>query len=246
MPNTFVKNSTNSPKKVQRYADRPRKYPIHKTVHWGGVRKVQEITQRLAALGLTVEDIADIFGITRRRLNQVKAATPQMQEAFTRGKENLHDMLVAQMVLAATGYDYEDKNIKKDAKGNVKEISIFKKHQPPNAQLFMFLFTNQFAKGTERWPEGWKIKRVIDDNQNVSININAKIDTAQIRRLAGRLFDPDSNEHPRKSIVASEVVRGDSSGRGVQDSIPANVSCEAADMVQEPALDNESKSQSRL
>lgn len=224
-------STSSSTSETSASADKPRKFTARQSAHWGEDDRVCEIARRLRSLGLTQEDIAQVFGIGRRTLYDVRKAHPKFEEALKRGKVKLHDkFLLPHLVLAATGYDYEESCVKYDKNGKQSSKHVYTKHQPPNAQLFMCLLMNQFPKGTEMWPEGWKVRQIGgQDSRNLIVKIDAKADIEQIGRLAGKLFPRDTDRPPGKHIVSKEVGGPDSEGRGVQESLHPVVSGETTD-----------------
>ena len=165
--------------------------------------------ERLRAAGLTMDEIAWIFGLANRReLNRWKIKDPAFAEACKEGREIVKRRLVAAGLRAAWGYEYEDYNEKwtpdkETGKLELKEKSVFKKHAMPDAQLLMFMLTNID-------PEQWKMRhKVVVDNQlKVNIKIDGKLDGKRIVALANRLFPKDTEVAGRKHIVATEVGRG--------------------------------------
>lgn len=210
-------------------------------IHWSKIEKIQQIAENLTSTGLTAKDLAGIFGIDQRTLSRAKTMTPELEDSIKEGKGKLHNMLVAQMVLAATGYDYTERCTKTDAEGRIKQRTIYDKRMPPNAQLFQFLMVNAFAQGGDSFPEGWRIRRVIDVNQNKRLKLDVSFDSKQIARFAGRLFGADTKISTKKFVDATEVVRPDSEGHRVQEGVPPVVPGETADILQERPVDIQSE-----
>lgn len=174
-------------KKQGRFVDKERKNKTKPTTHWSGNKKVQQIATHLAEMGLTSDDMAYIFGIARWSIQEAKRRCPEFKEAVLVGKEKLHDILVAQMVLAATGYFYDEVRKKVNPQGKIIEKTITKKHVPANAQLMMFLMCNQWPDGTVRWPDGWKIKSEVMHKKETFSQEPGQLEADKISRLAGGL-----------------------------------------------------------
>lgn len=166
-----------------------------------------EIATRLVAAGMKESELAYFLSCTPRQIKGLKRRDPLFKKACNDGKGLALSYLIAQALRTAAGYDYVESNTKikrklvtrKDDDGVVTEeiieypaeISEFKKHQPANPQLLMFLVANmsrQLKKDdTENWVSQHKIE--IDENKNVLIKISGKIASEQISHLAGAFLD---------------------------------------------------------
>ena len=148
---------------------------------------MQKIAENLTALGLTQVEIANIFGVTASTIKYAKGKSEDMKEACKKGKEKLHDMLVAQMVLAASGYDYTEKVVHRDANNKVTKKIESVRHIPASPPMMMFLMTNQFPDGTPMFPKGWRIKRELLERKNINLRITGKMEKEKIKEFAGKL-----------------------------------------------------------
>jgi len=153
-----------------------------------------EMTSRLVAAGFSEKDLAYTFGVPENCIKSWKRHIPQFKIALTDGKRREKCKLVAKALLAAVGYDYESSKtrIQKDPDGTILKIeeTKFRNHQPPNHQLLMFLLTNlsyQLKDGPEeKWQGRQKVE--LEDNKKVSVKIDGKLASDEIRDLAGRLL----------------------------------------------------------
>lgn len=141
----------------------------------------------MAALGLTQTEIGSIFGITRSGIDYAKKQTEEFKKACRQGKEKLHDTLVAQMALAASGYDYTEKVVHRDANNKVTKKIESTRHIPASPPMMQFLMTNLFKDGTPMFPAGWKIKREMLENRNINLRITGKMEKDKIKEFAGKL-----------------------------------------------------------
>ena len=164
--------------------------------HWSKNEKVREMTKNLVSLGLNMTDIASIMGIGRATLFDARNRTPELCAAIEKGRADLHDLLVAQMVLAATGYDYEESRTEREPSGKVRKTITFQKRMPPNAQLFQFLMSN-------RWPESWKIKKELI-RKSAELKATIELEGKAIELFAGKLMEGDETKH-------ADIVPGDNS-----------------------------------
>ena len=195
---------------------------------WASDKHTCNTAKNLKSLGLLETEIAAIFGILPRQLRRLKQNHPKLREAIVEGKKVLHDRLVAQMVLAAAGYDYNEVKTRKDKKGNLIDTTITTKHIPANAPLFMFLMTNQWGDPTENW-RGWKIRKDAQLTKSLTIKIDGKTEAAKISKLAGKLFGEYPPEPQRKPVLATEVGDDADGGLGVEEGLSGTVSIKATD-----------------
>lgn len=151
--------------------------------------KFVEITAKLKSMGFTNQDIAYTLGVAQSTLMTWSKKYPELAEAIKDGKENSIIKLVAKSIRLATGYDYVDENEKWKPNKNtgeleLVEVSKFKKHQPPNPKMLMFLLCNMD-------PDNWRSEHKIEVNHNdmVSVKLDGNIARAQIESLAGKLLD---------------------------------------------------------
>ena len=197
---------------------------------WASAKHTCDTARNLKALGLLDEEIAVIFGFRPGQLARLKKNYPELKEAIAEGKKNLHDRLVAQMVLAAAGYDYDEVKVRKGRDGKILDTTTITKHIPANAPLFMFLMTNQWGDPTERW-KGWKIRKDSLPSSRITIKIDGKTEAEKISKLAGKLFGEYPPEHPRKLVVASEISDNADGGCGAEERLSGVVPVKAADSV---------------
>jgi len=171
-----------------------------------------EIAARLKAAGLSDENIAFVLSVTPLTIHNWKEQYPQFKKACEEGKKIATGYVIAKGIKAACGYDYEDVNEKwiphpggTEVNGQpvyvLKERSVFKKHEAPNAQLLMFFLSNMD-------PENWKArhKLEIDENKNVNIRIDGKIVAEQIESLAGKFLEGTA-KHVEAKEIKSETVK---------------------------------------
>lgn len=184
---------------------------------WASDKHTLSTVKNLKSLGLTNEEMATIFGFKARQLGRLQENHPEFKQALVEGKANLHDRLVAKLVVAATGYDYDETRVKKDSKKKIVETITTTRHQPPSASLLIFLMTNQWGNPTERW-KGWKVQRDTLPSKSLVIKIDGKAESDKICKLAGKLFGETGNGKegagqnleteqpaPRKRIPSKEI-----------------------------------------
>ena len=167
--------------------------------------KYVEITAKLKSIGFSEEDIAYTLGVSPLTIGNWKKDYPQFLAAIEDGKENAITKLVAKSIRLAAGYDYVDENEKyvvdKNGDLKLKEVSKFKKHQPPNPKMLMFLLCNMD-------PDNWRSEHKIEVNHNdhMTVKLDGTLASKQIETLAGKLLDN------RKVIESHEIKNEQSTG----------------------------------
>jgi len=162
-----------------------------------------ELACRLKAAGFSDPDLAYALGVHHDTIRLWRHRFPEFKKACEDGKKMAVQYMVARGLRAAAGYEYEECNEKYktvfDPKtGENKEVlvskSVFKKYQPPDSRLLMFMLANL---DPENWAKSHKIE--VDENRNINIRLQGEVASDQISRLAGRLL-----ENPK--AVESKVV----------------------------------------
>jgi len=141
----------------------------------------------MTALGFTEKDIGLVFGVTGSAVARWKQRYPDLKTAVEKMRPVAASHLVAQMVRAAIGYDYEDEDINyrtvTNKDGTVVEVQtdrkVKKRHQPANPQLAMFLATNML-KG--QFANRFEIEKK-------ELKVNVALSGEEIRQFAGKLME---------------------------------------------------------
>jgi len=171
-----------------------------------------KVAQNLVALGFTEKDLGIVLGCKGDTIKAWKARYPEFFKASKKGKQILKGILVAQMMRAAEGYDYEEETIKfdkyvdssgkevvpedKDTKAIKKQtVTKYTKHQSGNSQLMMFLAQNLLP---EMFPRSGLVAE-----QNI-LNIIGSVEGDRLRTFAGRL-----EAMTRKKIESKEIESED-------------------------------------
>lgn len=167
-----------------------------------------EIAARLKAAGFSNEDIGYAFGLSKSTIQTWIKKYPQFERAINEGKEVAKNHIVAKAFRTAAGYEYEESNEKYDKEGNLKERSVFKKHQPPNPKIIMWLLCNLEP---DRWKSEHKI--LVEQDKQVIVRLDGNVASKQIEALAGKLLDV-----PKRKVIESETINTDS--RTISESHP--------------------------
>lgn len=162
--------------------------------------KFVEIAAKLKSVGFTNADISYALSVGRDTIQRWARDFPEFFNALEDGKENQVIKLVAKALRIASGYEYEDVNEKwkpnpETGELELVEVSKFKKSQPPNPKMVMFLLCNMD-------PDNWRSEHKIEVNHtdHVSVKLDGTVARKQIETLAGKLLESN-----RKKIESHEV-----------------------------------------
>lgn len=172
------------------------------------------IIRNLVALGFTEVDCGIVLGVEGSTIHSWKQRYPDLFKANAEGKKILKGILVAQMMRAATGYDYEEQDITyklpkmvdveddEELTELVRErlmkvpdkVVVHKKHQQGNATLMTFLANNLLPVDFPRNP--------VSTEQNI-LAVIGDVEPNKIREFAGKLLSMGTE---RKQVESKEVV----------------------------------------
>jgi hypothetical protein len=179
-------------------------------------RKATTMTKRfrhayreLLKTGMSENDIQAIFGVGRNMAKHRKN-DPGLEIAFQDAMSSLEAQLAGKMIVQAMGYDYVEEKIEYVRKDNVKGAGYnswketkktkTKKHQPGNAQIFMFLMANRFEKN-------WKISKELVTKEQGYDTEPSKRTRMQIEALARNVLEADTSESDGEHQFQSELAR---------------------------------------
>lgn len=138
--------------------------------------KLAELFIRLSKDGKTVEQIADVTGVTSRTLRLWMAKNPDLFHAVKEARQVADELVEAALFSRATGYSHPE------TKAFCYEGCIvtedLEKHYPPDTQAAMFWLRN-------RQPERWKEKTEGDVNVSQSVSVNTMTDEQLDAKIAG-------------------------------------------------------------
>lgn len=106
------------------------------------------LVARMAAAGLTDQQMADVLGISRETLHKHKQHPP-LSEVIAAGKKISDARVVRALFERACGYEHEDEEIKVVDHDIIRVPTI--KHYPPDPTAMIFWLKN-------RDPENWRDK----------------------------------------------------------------------------------------
>ena len=115
--------------------------------------------------GCTLEDLGEVFGVTRKTIQRWMAAYPDFKAAVEEARAVTDHKVVISLFKRATGYDYtETEETVEPGIGEGKEVvvkrTVRKKRMAPDTTACIFWLTN-------RLPAEWKHVRHIEGTMNV-------------------------------------------------------------------------------
>lgn len=194
------------PKPKVEYDEEYRKFRLAKGARWDS--GLLPVIQNLAACGCTESDIGVILGASEasaeKLVSRLKQNHPDIKKAWEAGTRMAHSILVAQMLRAAMGYDYEDVDLEYKYVQNpknpeeLKEVLVGKKvrkrHQPANGPLAMFVASN-------RMPDQFVDRKVLE-RRSIEVKLDKVPTEKQINDLAGKLRRIQED----RKVVEAEIV----------------------------------------
>ena len=189
-----------------------------------------KVASRLVAAGFSIDDLGWAMGTDRSSIQYWKQKYPEFKQACLDGKKIAKQVLIAQALRAAEGYDYEVVKQTFNKDGNLEKTIRIKDHQKGDPQLAMFLLTNLDRQmGGSNWKNIKYEKR--DETRTIKFKVDGNLDSEQIAKFAGRLFQAYSEDDTRKLVVSTEAGSNDSEGQGVQEDAPSTLPEQATNLV---------------
>lgn len=130
----------------------------------------------MARCGMTDEEMAVEFGVTRATIHNWRKRHTEFDEALKEGKEVADARVEDSLYRRATGYDYEELQIEQsvDSDGQptpFRKVKRTTKHVMPDVQAAIYWLTN-------RQPERWKAKQQLEltgrDGKELEFNVIIK------------------------------------------------------------------------
>lgn len=131
-------------------------------------KEYAEQARKLCLLGYTDKQLADFFGVNERTINRWKSDYPEFCQSIKKGKEFADGEVVDSLYKRATGFEYNEVELKTDDKTKSKRVT--KKLIAPDPTSAIFWLKN-------RQPKLWRDKQTIEQEQQeptpVTIVVNA-------------------------------------------------------------------------
>lgn len=140
--------------------------------------KLADTFARLSAAGKTLEEIADVLGVSSRTLNRWMGEHQELRLAVKESRQIADELVEASLYSRALGYSHPEEKAFCFEGCVVTHESV--KHYPPDTTAAMFWLRN-------RQPERWKEKTEGDVNINNTMNMNALTDEQLDAKIAAML-----------------------------------------------------------
>lgn len=150
-----------------------------------------ETARKVALLGATDAEIADILEINIATLHRWKVQFPEFCDALKVGKEPPDERVKRSLYLRATGYTYDAVKIVADAKTGASVIVPYREHVPPDTTACIFWLKN-------RDKENWRDKQEVEHSGAVDITPMAEDGKRKLAALiaaessTGLVGEPDA------------------------------------------------------
>ena len=118
-----------------------------------------QLAENYALLGATDKEMADLFGVTERTLNQWKKDYPEFLQSLKKGKSIADANVAAKLYNRAIGYDCTATKFA-TSDGKITDTQEYTAHFPPDTTAAIFWLKN-------RQPEKWRDKKEVDANVNL-------------------------------------------------------------------------------
>lgn len=173
------------------WRSKPRKNKIRKGAAFDA--KTPRIVARLLATGFTYEDVGFILGVSQYTIQSWQQRYPIFKKEIEKAREAVKSITLAQMLKAAWGYDFVEKTITKDSKGNVTREKEVTKHQPANADLLKFIIINK----TDDYKD---VRRIDVTSKNANLSFAGELEEDAINELVGSLIKKIESKEVKKEL----------------------------------------------
>lgn len=141
------------------------------------VKKHVELAHKVALLGATDKQIADVLGITEQTVNAWKKDHPAFSEALKTAKLAADGDVAKSLYRRALGYSHPAVKILQ-YEGQPVEVP-YTEHYPPDTTACIFWLKN-------RWPSMWRDR--VDNNHTVSDENNQAVPLDELARRVAFLL----------------------------------------------------------
>ena len=118
-----------------------------------------QLAENYALLGATDKEMADLFSVTERTLNQWKKDYPEFLQSLKKGKNIADANVASRLYNRAIGYDCKATKFA-TSEGKITDSKEYIEHYPPDTTAAIFWLKNRHA-------ENWRDKKEVDANVNL-------------------------------------------------------------------------------
>lgn len=200
-----------------------------KRLDWKDNPTIQRVIKNCAAMGMSMENIGKILGVSGQTIDFNTRKHPELEEALLAGRSLSTQHMVSKMYRTALGGEEIQEVTVTDGKDG-RETKTVTKVSQPNPLLMMFWMTN-------RDPENWKhIRQILADKEGTKWT-GDEPEQDKIAGLYQRISVANTAEAGRKRGISEEIARHSGEGRVSEADFCGDVYSEAADSVQDDVLD---------
>jgi len=138
--------------------------------------KLDDLTEYVAH-DISNKDIAEMLGIGESTFYRLMSENQQFREAYQKGLDNRKYTLEKALFKRAEGFVAEEKQVVRDAEGNVIKEVVNEKHYVPDTTALIFSLKNIYG---EKYKD--RVETVTDVNINIS-QIN-QLSDKELQRIA--------------------------------------------------------------
>lgn len=139
--------------------------------------KLDDLTE-YAAQDISNKDIAEMLGIGESTFYRLLSENQQFREAYQKGLDDRKYTLEKALFKRAEGFVAEEKQVVRDAEGNVIKEVVNEKHYVPDTTALIFSLKNIYG---EKYKD--RVETVTDFNINIS-QIN-QLSDKELQRMSG-------------------------------------------------------------
>lgn len=192
------------------WKSKPRKNCIRKDAKFD--TKTARVTAKLLALGLPYSDVGYILGISQFTIQSWQQRYPIFRKEIEKAREAIKSITLAQLLRAAWGYTYEEKEERftsilnedgTESQIKKKTTKITQKHQVPNPDLLKFILLN---RAKEDWHD---IKQIDVKSTNANFSIAGELESKAIDELVGSLVKKIESKEVEKKELNGKPESGD-------------------------------------
>ncbi len=127
-----------------------------------------QLAENYALLGATDKEMADLFSVTERTLNQWKKDYPEFLQSLKKGKSIADANVASRLYNRAIGYACKATKFAA-SEGKITDSKEYTEHYPPDTTAAIFWLKN-------RQPEKWRDKKEVDTNVNLGDELESLTD----------------------------------------------------------------------
>ena len=142
-------------------------------------KEYAEQARKLCLLGYTDKQLADFFGVNESTITRWKVKYPEFCMSIKKGKEFADIDVVESLYKRATGFEYNEVELKTDDKTKSKRVT--KKLVDPDPTSAIFWLKN-------RQPKLWRDKQTIEQEQQEPTPVTIVVNAVDARKDDGNQY----------------------------------------------------------